>query len=238
MLVEWKEDLLNKLKKVQSIASSNTLDPASVETLLIKLQPFIRTLIKLQPSLEMTIRIQNGFKSKGYLQTSTLIEGEVDLKGNYASFLIERKATAQTFNALIIRSFNQLKSSVQAKLLLECAKHSLYLQFKQTDLWIYIQQTDDSQLSIQNQSLSTSIQQELNQWEYVHQSPYSLSFYNTSQVGWHQKPIGSLRLSDHWNFVSRNQLHCRTKEPLKKEWKQRFLLGIYTGECYEILCAF
>ena len=80
--MEWKEDLLNKLKKVQSIASSNTLDPASVETLLIKLQPFIRTLMKLQPSLEMTIRIQNGFKSKGYLQTSTVIEGELDLKGN------------------------------------------------------------------------------------------------------------------------------------------------------------
>lgn len=238
MPLEWKKDLLDKLDKVQSMASSNVLNPASVESLLVKLQPFIQTLIHLDSSLELVIRIQNGFKSKGYLQTSTTIEGTLDLEGNYTSFLIERKATAQTFNALIIRSFNQLKVSVQAKLLLACAKHSLYLQFKQTDLWIYIQQTDDSQLSIQNQSLSTSIQQELNQWEYVHQSPYSLSFYNTSQVGWHQKPIGSLRLSDHWNFVSRNQLHCRTKEPLKKEWKQRFLLGIYTGECYEILCAF
>lgn len=42
----------------------------------------------------------------------------------------------------------------------------------------------------------------------IHKSPYSESFYDTSDVSWGHKPEGSLRLSDHWNFESCGARHC------------------------------
>ena len=50
--------------------------------------------------------------------------------------------------------------------------------------------------------------------EEVHKSPYSDSFYNSSDISWHHKPEGSIRISDHWNFYSQGSMHCVTNIPV------------------------
>ena len=50
--------------------------------------------------------------------------------------------------------------------------------------------------------------QEIESWDIQKKSPYSHSYYNT-EVDWDYKPEGSLRLSNHWNWVDEfNTLHC------------------------------
>lgn len=45
-------------------------------------------------------------------------------------------------------------------------------------------------------------------------SPYnketSGSFYDCTDKSWNYTPDGSIRVSDHWNFYSRGQIHCQT----------------------------
>ncbi len=48
-------------------------------------------------------------------------------------------------------------------------------------------------------------------FEDIYISPYSWSFYN-KEVDWGHKPEGVVRVSDHWNFKSRGEIHCRTKQ--------------------------
>lgn len=67
------------------------------------------------------------------------------------------------------------------------------------------------------------------------QSPYSLSFYNSSDISWNHKPENSLRLSDHWNFVTFGETHCKTDDPsLKHGWA----LGKYHNGQYQIIKRF
>lgn len=57
-------------------------------------------------------------------------------------------------------------------------------------------------------------------------SPYSLSYYNSKEIGWGYKPEGSLRISDHWNFGSENE-HCKTSEPVDGWALCKFESGVY-----------
>lgn len=47
-------------------------------------------------------------------------------------------------------------------------------------------------------------------WEVRFKSPYSNTFYNTTDISWSYKPDGSLRVSDHWNFYTNDKWHCQT----------------------------
>lgn len=47
-------------------------------------------------------------------------------------------------------------------------------------------------------------------WDVIHKSPYSNSFYSSSDVDWGKKPDKSYRVSDHWNFYTRGKWHCET----------------------------
>lgn len=66
-------------------------------------------------------------------------------------------------------------------------------------------------------------------------SPFSDSFYSSKNIGWGHKPEGSLRVSDHWNFNTRDERengistgqHCRTSEPLDGWAVCRFENGMY-----------
>ena len=63
----------------------------------------------------------------------------------------------------------------------------------------------------------------LEKWEIINKSPYSNSFYNSREISWSNKPEGSLRLSDHWNFETfyDDSKHCRlaeNKEYIKNNW--------------------
>ena len=67
---------------------------------------------------------------------------------------------------------------------------------------------------------------ELSQWEYIHKSPYSVSFYS-DKVNWGIKPDKCLRISDHWNFTSRLTLHCKTDIPVPEN---HWAIGQYNAE--------
>lgn len=73
--------------------------------------------------------------------------------------------------------------------------------------------------------------EEVSSWEIVSKSPYSKSFYNSKEIGWDSKPEGSLRVSDHWNFESKGEKHCKldtTDEYITGVWiLARYENGIY-----------
>ena len=62
-------------------------------------------------------------------------------------------------------------------------------------------------------SMPQELRNEINSWEYVSKSPYSHSFYNMAGKSWSNTPEGILRISDHWNFHSRGEIHCQTTTP-------------------------
>lgn len=66
-------------------------------------------------------------------------------------------------------------------------------------------------------------------------SPYSNSFYNSKEIGWNSKPEGSLRISDHWNFNSLGDVHCKLKNYNEEEPYERWLLCKYSNGEYEII---
>lgn len=79
--------------------------------------------------------------------------------------------------------------------------------------------------------------EEINNFEYINKSPYSLTFYNVPEVTWDYKPEGSLRISDHWNFVSHGTKHClldNTEKTIQNNW----ILAKYIEGKYQILKEF
>ncbi len=54
----------------------------------------------------------------------------------------------------------------------------------------------------------------MKEWPVIQKSPYSDSFYSSTDIGWSHKPEGSYRVSDHWNFTThrdgKSKKHCKT----------------------------
>ena len=69
-----------------------------------------------------------------------------------------------------------------------------------------------------NEKMSKKIIKILDTWKIVSQSPYSYSFYNSDFIDWNYKPDKSLRISNHWNFVSEGEIHCATDCGTKNGW--------------------
>lgn len=69
----------------------------------------------------------------------------------------------------------------------------------------------------------------------VSKSPYSKSFYafGSGSITWDSKPEGSYRVADHWNFESRNAIHCKLKNT--DEYMQELYLAKYKNGYYEVL---
>lgn len=79
--------------------------------------------------------------------------------------------------------------------------------------------------------------EEINKFEHINKSPYSSTYYNVPEITWDYKPEGSLRISDHWNFVSHGAKHCllaHTEEVIQNNW----ILAKYIGGKYHILKEF
>lgn len=84
--------------------------------------------------------------------------------------------------------------------------------------------------------------EQMKTWEIIYKSPYSNSFYNTTEVNWGEKPNGSLRVSDHWNFSTRKtkltgRLHCKTNKNVLN--KSRYTIGKYNSnkDVYVVLLS-
>ena len=85
--------------------------------------------------------------------------------------------------------------------------------------------------SLKKSRLPKGVIDEISSWKILSKSPYSYSFYNAKNISWGSKPEGSLRISDHWNFESCGDKHCKldtTEEYLYNTWiLARYENGIY-----------
>lgn len=82
-----------------------------------------------------------------------------------------------------------------------------------------------------------SILKMMKSWPLIFKSPYSNSFYSSDQITWSSKPDKTYRVSNHWNFISRNKIHCRTAEPVKNN--THISIGVYDKKSglYKILLS-
>jgi len=52
-------------------------------------------------------------------------------------------------------------------------------------------------------------------WEIINKSPYSDTFYSSTDIDWGHKPDKSYRVSDHWNFYTHEKWHCQTDKKVQ-----------------------
>nr|DAY15710.1 MAG TPA: hypothetical protein [Caudoviricetes sp.] len=67
-------------------------------------------------------------------------------------------------------------------------------------------------------------------------SPYSFSIYaipKNEKVDWNYKPKDSYRLSDHWNFFSEGEIHCKLTN--EEGYTHGLILAKYNGKTYDIV---
>lgn len=69
-------------------------------------------------------------------------------------------------------------------------------------------------------------------WDDFSKSPYSKSFYSSSDIDWNFKPEGSYRIADHWNFKSQGEIHCKMEDETKNN---ELLLCRYENGIYKIV---
>lgn len=76
---------------------------------------------------------------------------------------------------------------------------------------------------------------EIISWEIKCKSPFSHSYYNVTagEKTWDFTPLGSLRLSDHWNFKAHGRIHCPTDREVENN--RNWTLAQWDGDQYVIL---
>ena len=72
----------------------------------------------------------------------------------------------------------------------------------------YKKQEDDWQVVVDKKA--EELLEDIKKYNLNIKSPYSASFYD-KEVDWGNKPDGSYRLSDHWNFYTGSKTHCETE---------------------------
>lgn len=79
--------------------------------------------------------------------------------------------------------------------------------------------------------LPKKVLQDIEKWDIVNKSPYSLSAYDSYGISWDSKPEGSLRVADHWNWYSDGEYHCKTEDGFKDGWA----MGVRENGVYRIV---
>lgn len=67
--------------------------------------------------------------------------------------------------------------------------------------------------------------EEIVNWDIIHKSPFSLSFYNNREKTWDNTEDGTIRISNHWNFSRKldKTIHAKTDVDVHNVWTK----GIY-----------
>lgn len=76
------------------------------------------------------------------------------------------------------------------------------------------------------------------------ESPYSQSYYffedydKENHIGWYSKPNNSIRISDHWNFYSQGETHCKIDDLKSDEIIKGWKICKYDNKkgTYSIIC--
>lgn len=233
------QDLINLLETVQLNVTQNRLPIAECLALISEFKQVAAELHQQFNGLTIEFRLQNGYILNRWAQTATVVEGKILSDGTLTKVRVARKAATTTYNALILKQVKSLTLTTPP--LKAWIKASSYSTWEGED-WFLFYQLPTTSPTANNahrfKHLPTLVREELLTWETVHQSPYSTSCYNTTQIGWAQKPIGSLRISNHWNFHSKGRLHCPTTHPLPKSQQKAYHLGVFNGKTYDIVKSF
>ncbi len=74
-------------------------------------------------------------------------------------------------------------------------------------------------------------------WEVINRSPYSDTFYSSTDIDWGHKPDKSYRVSDHWNFTTQGNKHCVTDDSVPNN--THISIGQYSKDTntYKILLS-
>ena len=103
----------------------------------------------------------------------------------------------------------------------------------------YIKKLEPKTLSksdLDSYNIPDKIKEMMMEWDIIRRSPYSDSFYNSHDISWTHKPDGSYRVSDHWNFYTKDhKKHCKTD--IKTPNTTHVSIGKYNSEkgIYEII---
>lgn len=83
--------------------------------------------------------------------------------------------------------------------------------------------------------MPTAAIKEIRSWDVISKSPYSYSFYNDPCKSWDYTTEKTLRISDHWNFRSRGQLHSETDKEVKQG---NWILAQYNNGIWKVIKDF
>jgi len=79
----------------------------------------------------------------------------------------------------------------------------------------------------------------MKEWPVINKSPYSDSFYSSTDISWSHKPEGSYRVSDHWNFTThrdgKSVKHCRTDKSVPT--KSHITIAQYKDGIYHVILS-
>lgn len=126
---------------------------------------------------------------------------------------------------------SNISESLKNRFLQNVDKFIAANNYFQTELF-GIESEDDLSLNSRTEAYFYIVEHFNDNWT---KSPYSNSYYNSKDIDWNYKPEGSLRVSDHWNFESADQLHCQTNN---SEFKKGWALGQYKNGQYKIIKYF
>lgn len=163
--------------------------------------------------LEPTIKYQDRESAFGISSASILVNVEDDscLVVSYSGYKMP-KYLMESFIKLYPR-YKKARAKFKSDLLIASNKRDNFID-KRSEAYLWLVANFKSNWS---------------------QSPYSESFYSAEGITWDYKPEGSLRLSDHWNFMSKGKVHCATTNP---NFKQGWAVGKYKDGKYEIVKVF
>lgn len=92
---------------------------------------------------------------------------------------------------------------------------------------------------LNNYEIPSKIKEMMMNWDIIYKSPYSNSFYSSTDISWTHKPDGSYRVANHWNFVTSKgpKKHCVTD--IKVQNTTHISIGRFSKEKrgYEILLS-
>lgn len=89
-------------------------------------------------------------------------------------------------------------------------------------------------LSMFKEDFANIIYEIVKDWKEISISPYSHSIYNSNDIDWNYKPEYSYRISNHWSFISKDELHCELEDD-NENLKNKWLLCQYVNGKYRVI---
>lgn len=149
---------------------------------------------------------------------------------------INKMTSNNSWNAIINMNFEEVQKLGESENKLNKEEGKLINLISCIDTTKKIKDISNFVKAIDRYYDNESVLEEIYKFDVINKSPYSNSYYNSNNIGWDSKPEGSLRLSDHWNFESNGEVHCKLDST--EEYIQKTLLCEYHNGYYHVIKNF